>query len=72
MPRIYTSTNDPVDFHVRCFPSEQAAAQRYGALGDGPDGRGNCFSYDADHPDYADDEHYKCAKCGGTLEGEVR
>jgi hypothetical protein len=65
--RIYTSANDPLDFCKRCFPSEATAERRYNNLGDGPDGRGNCFSYDAEHPSYDDFGDYKCATCRRTL-----
>lgn len=68
MPRIFTSRNDPLDFCKRCFPGEKTAQARYSALGDGPDDRGNCFDYDAEHPSY--DEQfpaYKCATCGHKL-----
>jgi len=58
MPRIYTGDNDPLDFCRGHFPSEIAASRRYGD-GEGPDGRGNCYDYDADHPPYAG-EGYKC------------
>lgn len=66
MPRIYTSASDPVDFCRRCFPSEAGARRTYGAVGDGPDGRGNCFSYDDEHPDY-EGEGYRCRNCRKTL-----
>jgi len=66
MPRIYTSANDPLDFCNRCFPSEVTADRRYGSVGDGPDGRGNCFSYHADHPDY-DGTGYRCHTCRKRL-----
>lgn len=67
MPRIYTSTSDPLDFCQRCFPkSEDKAFLRYGDIGDGPDGRGNCFSYDDDHPPY-EDEDYRCVTCNRLL-----
>lgn len=69
MPRIYTSTSDPLDFCRRHFPAtEEAAFARYGHEGDGPDGRGNCFGYDAEHPDYTNDpEHYRCHVCRRQL-----
>lgn len=71
MPRIYTSTSDPVDFCRRHFPlSEEHAFEKYGHLGDGPDGRGNCFGYDEDHPDYEADRFafpYRCAVCQRVL-----
>jgi len=66
MPRICDSTSGPIDFCKRCFPSETTAKKLYYNLGDGPDGRGNCFDYDACHPDYEGDD-YKCSKCGKPL-----
>ncbi len=70
MPRIYCSRSDPHDFCRACFPkTELLAFELFGGLGDGPDGRGNCFGYDAEHPPYVD-ENYPCEKCGGLL-GEV-
>lgn len=69
MPRIFTSANDPLDFCAYCFPKSEAAAEkRFGHVGDGPDGRGNCFNYDADHPSY-DGSGYRCAnpKCRRPL-----
>lgn len=62
MPRIYTSTNDPLDFCLIHFPKEVDALRRYGNIGDGPDGRGNCFGWDAEHPDY-EGEDYNCHIC---------
>lgn len=67
MPRIYTSVSDPLDFCRRCFPKTEATAEtKYGHNGDGPDGRGNCFGYDAEHPDY-DGEGYHCTICRKVL-----
>ncbi len=66
MPRIYTSTNDPLDFCRKCFPEEKTAIKYYGALGDGPDGRGSCFDYDACHPEYYY-SGYKCIVCNKEL-----
>jgi hypothetical protein len=67
--RIRTSGSDPMDFHRRCAPKTEADAfKKYGNLGDGPDGRGNCFTFDDDHPDY-DGEEYTCEKCGKLLTG---
>lgn len=66
MSRVYTSTNDPMDFCRKCFPAEEAAKKMYGDLGDGPDGRGNCFGWDAEHPDYQG-EDYRCVICGTRL-----
>lgn len=66
MPRIYTSANDPLDFCLKCFPKAESAVNKYGDVGEGPDNRGNCFDYDADHPDYEGID-YKCYNCGKTL-----
>lgn len=69
MPRIYNSLSEPVDLCKRCFPKTEAKAkQEYGNLGEGPDDRGDCFSYDANHPDYSDEDFdYECDKCGKKL-----
>jgi hypothetical protein len=64
--RIWTSDNDALDFHTRCAPSEEVARKRYANRGDGPDGRGNCFGYDDDHPSY-DGEGYRCTTCKKPL-----
>lgn len=69
MPRIYTSTNDPRDYCRRCFPTEAGAKMRWGNVGDGPDGRGNCFDYDSEHPDY-EGEGYTCSRCRKELREE--
>lgn len=66
MPRIYTSASDPIDYCLKCFPSERVAIHNFGNVGNGPDGRGNCFCYDADHPDYSC-EGYTCEKCKRVL-----
>lgn len=66
MPRIYTSQSDSLDFCKRCFPNETTATRRYSNLGDGPDSRGNCFGWDAEHPDYSDTD-YRCEVCGERL-----
>ena len=66
MPRVYASNNDPIDFCAGCFPTEAVAIHVFGNHGDGPDGRGNCFEYDASHPGY-DGEDYKCANCNKPL-----
>jgi hypothetical protein len=71
MPRIYQSDNDPLDFCTDHFPDETAAELEYGdesRTGSGPDGRGNCFTYDADHPPYEDDPSmYRCTICHAPL-----
>lgn len=64
--RVYASDNDPVDYCMACAPSEAVAQERHGNVGDGPDGRGNCFAYEAEHPDYEGDM-YKCAACRRQL-----
>lgn len=65
--RIYTSAGNPLDFCSTCFPkTEEQAAELYGNLGDGPDGRGDCFGYAEEHPDY-DGENYRCTTCGKRL-----
>lgn len=66
MPRIYTSCSDPVDFCVKHMPDATKGYKLYGNAGDGPDGRGNCYGYEAEHPDY-EHEGYKCEKCGKLL-----
>lgn len=68
--RIYTSASDPLDFCAKCAPTEEQAEAKYGNLGDGPDDRGNCFAYDAEHPEYDDAEMgYRCEKCRRPLTG---
>ena len=67
MPRIYTSRSEPIDYCQDCFPHEAKAEEAFGDIGDGPDGRGNCFAYDAEHPDYEGDPFYKCETCGRQL-----
>lgn len=58
MPRIYTGASDPLDFCREHFPTEAEAIRLYGD-GEGPDNRGNCFGYDAEHPPYQG-EDYRC------------
>lgn len=68
MPRLCKSNSEPVDYCAACFPpTREKAFELWGDKGDGPDGRGNCFEYDCDHPPY-DDTDYKCHKCGDKLE----
>ena len=69
MPRIYASDGDPIDLHAECFPDEDEAWERFGDVGDGPDGRGNCFAYEAEHPPY-EYEDYNCYQCGLPLTEE--
>jgi hypothetical protein len=69
MPRIYDSASNPLDFCLPHMPQEQIAERRYGNVaktGQGPDGRGNCFGYDSEHPDY-DGEDYRCTSCKKKL-----
>jgi hypothetical protein len=70
MPRIYDATSDPIDFCRGCFPSESVAIGKYGdsleERDQGPNHRGNCFGYDAEHPDYYDDV-YTCEVCHKRL-----
>ena len=66
MPRIRASDNDPLDFCLKCFPEEKHAEEDFGSVGDGPDGRGNCYFYDDDHPDYGG-EDYHCRSCNKLL-----
>lgn len=74
MPRINTSASDPIDFCKRHMPSEHRAEVFFGNIrkfGEGPDGRGNCFGYDDEHPDYEDSEHvYRCHVCKKRLTAE--
>jgi hypothetical protein len=65
--RIYTSQSNPLDFCRSCFPSEEKAIELYGNLGEGPDDRGNCFSYDEEHPPYEETD-YTCEECGKRLQ----
>lgn len=69
MPRIYDSASNPNDFCKKHFPSRKDAQEEFGNVGDGPDGRGNCFAYDAEHPPYEDDD-YTCRVCGCRLTTE--
>jgi hypothetical protein len=51
------------------MPEEAVADKRFGCGHDGPDDRGNCYGYEAEHPDY-DGENYVCEKCGAPLTSE--
>ncbi len=70
MPRIYDSTNDPLDFCALCWlkfcPTEAIAIKRFHGNGVGPDDRGDCWAFDAEHPDYQGEE-YVCSTCGREL-----
>ncbi len=67
MPRIYDSLGNPHDFCTDDFPTEDDAFQMFGEMGDGPDGRGNCYGYDEAHPDYECDDYY-CERCRCELQ----
>lgn len=69
MPRVIDSTNEPHDYCSKCFPQMKIATEEFGNIGDGPDGRGNCFEYNADHPDY-ECEDYVCCECTRRLNGD--
>lgn len=62
MPRISDTAADPHDFCKRHFPNKRNAERRFGEGPDGPDGRGNCFEYNPDHPSYSD-TGYRCESC---------
>ena len=69
MPRIYNSANDPLDFCQHCFPDRETAEVEHGDVtisGTGPDERGNCFEYEAEHPPYEDTD-YTCEACRDLL-----
>jgi len=67
MPRITTKSADALDFCNAHMPSVYDAEVRFRYRGQpGPDGRGNCFEYDPEHPDYGQDE-YHCHRCGTLL-----
>lgn len=64
--RIYTSTDEALDYCNECGITEDEAIEQWGNIGDGSNGRGNCFEYDGTHPDYDDCEYY-CQCCGERL-----
>lgn len=76
--RIYDSESNPHDLCWHCIPPESEARKQYKPGPHGPDGRGNCYEYDAPHPwffdgqnhdgdDWYADDGYVCEKCGDTL-----
>lgn len=68
--RIRDSQNNPLDFCRFCRPSEWKATQEHSdPTKGGPDGRGDCFVYDDQHPDYESDE-YRCEVCKWPLTKE--
>lgn len=69
MPRIYDSASNFHDFCKPHFPSETMAEDQFGdmnKMGEGPDGRGNCFGYDCAHPEYESTD-YVCVACKKPL-----
>jgi len=68
MPRIYARNNDPLDFCRAHMPTRDVAEVLYGGaiVGDGPDGRGDYYDYDAEHPNYDWDTVY-CERCDVLL-----
>lgn len=66
MPRVIASNSDCYDFCHICMPTVEEAVAEYGDIGYGPDGRGNCFGYNEDHPPYQETD-YTCTKCGDAL-----
>lgn len=70
MPRICKSDNEPVDVCLSCWYNGDGcyarAKELFGNIGDGPDGRGNCFERDVEHPPY-DSADYRCVFCGKKL-----
>ncbi len=66
MPRVIDSASGPNDFCRKHMPTEKKARIQFGNKGEGPDERGNCFEYNADHPSY-EGEGYTCEKCGKPL-----
>ncbi len=73
MPRVYTRQSDPIDFCKSCMPDEEEAIEEFDTKlachGDGPDGRGNCFGWMAEHPPY-EGEDYHCEECRKLLTEE--
>ncbi len=67
--RIYASNNEAIDVHKWHAPTEEQARRIWGMAlkGPGPDGRGDCFAYDAEHPPYGL-EDYHCYICGDRME----
>ena len=68
--RVFTGDNTPLDFCDEHVPSEADALFAHGE-GEGPDGRGNCFSYDTEHPPYDDGMDIRCFICGRVLTADT-
>ena len=68
MPRIYNSDSDALDFCSGCFPTLENAHKKhqYEVHELANDERGDCFSYDEEHPPYEDTD-YTCEECGCDL-----
>jgi hypothetical protein len=66
MPRLRNTQSDPIDLCCSCWLPEAKAFEQYGHGPDGPDGRGNCYTYDDDAPDY-DEAGYICENCRRPL-----
>ena len=69
MPRIYNSESEPLDFCRDCWQyldDEETAAEEHGGRETGPDGRGDCFAFDAEHPPYSECD-YTCEDCNKLL-----
>lgn len=67
--RIYTSSNAPRDYCRDCVPDDDAETRARHTDGEGPDGRDDCYAYDAEHPPYHE-ELIHCATCGDELTEE--
>lgn len=68
--RVRTSSNEPLDFCRFCRPSEARAVREYSDPAKaGPDGRGDCFAFDDDHPEY-EGADVRCVTCGWELTNE--
>lgn len=67
MPRVCDSGNEPHDFCRHCMPNESKAAEEFDNPNtQGPDGRGNCYEYEPEHPPYRYCD-YNCERCGRKL-----
>ena len=65
--RVITSENYFYDFCQDHRPRETLAKNLFDSGDEGPDGRGNCYAYDAEHPPYDRGEYYYCFVCGELL-----
>jgi hypothetical protein len=46
---------------------DRLTKRRYGNIGNGPDGRGNCFDYDCEAPPVDLSDGYECETCGRPI-----